>query len=137
MKVSTEKPGTPSELAHHGVPGMKWGRRSPRTIAFNKKYSTNQKRTDAILRARGNTEAQRIAYRTERNPTKKIELKKAYLKNPDRATALRLTRGEKVVNGIIAGVLPLVGTVAIGAGVGAQMTTRRSIERSQASRAYG
>jgi hypothetical protein len=25
MKVSVEKPGTPEELAHHGIKGMKWG----------------------------------------------------------------------------------------------------------------
>lgn len=28
MRVSVEKPGTPEELAHHGVKGMKWGVRS-------------------------------------------------------------------------------------------------------------
>lgn len=31
MKVSVEKPGTPAELVHHGIKGMKWGVRKDRT----------------------------------------------------------------------------------------------------------
>lgn len=39
MIVSLEKPGTPSELVHFGIKGMKWGVRKERTPAEQVKYA--------------------------------------------------------------------------------------------------
>lgn len=38
--ISTEKPGTPAELAHHGVKGMKWGVRKAYTERRSDEAST-------------------------------------------------------------------------------------------------
>ena len=61
-----------------------------------------------------------------------------YLKDPDRATALRITRGEKVVLGILAGVTAptVIVPAAIGVGVGAQYLQRKHIEKKQARGGY-
>jgi hypothetical protein len=132
--ISIEKPGSPSEILHYGKKGMKWGvRTAPKTSAG---------RTQAIQRARAGQIGTRTHYATEaRGSAARAKAKKVHLNNPDRATALRLSRGEKVTLGIIAGVLavPSAGIVpaAIGVGVGANVLQRRHIEKKQARGGYG
>lgn len=53
-----------------------------------------------------------------------------YLSNPDRATALRLTRGEKVVVALLAGAVPPA-AVPLAIGVGARSQVRRNIQVQQ------
>jgi hypothetical protein len=98
--ISIEKPGTPEEiLEHHGVLGMKWGRRTggsssggkskprgrERSRQFAAKYHTGAARSKEIQRARARDAKRFTDFSTERDPTKKAKLKKVYLDHPDRA----------------------------------------------------
>lgn len=136
IMISVEKPGSPEEiLEHHGTKGMKWGVRN-NTHAFNTKNPTRQMRTDSIKRARAGNIKRATDFRTERDPGKRAQKKQAFLKNPDRATALRMTRGEKVVLGILAVGLPGPGTVGVGLAVGTQVGIRKHVEKKQARGGY-
>lgn len=101
--ISTEKPGTPEELVHFGVKGMKWGvHRTQGTHDFKAAHPTAKARKDAILTARKSSDKTRAAYKKEKRGTdERKKLKDVHLSNPDRATSLRLTRGEKVVTGLL------------------------------------
>ena len=147
--ITESKPGSPEEvLAHFGKKGMKWGvRRTPPsgsrsavTSKFNKKNPSSGAKADAIrlARAKSNVNFQK-AYKVKRGT--KAERKAAkltYLKSPDRATALRMTRGEKVVTGILAGVFAptIIVPVAAGVGAGGQYAFRRHVEKKQARGGY-
>jgi hypothetical protein len=132
--LPVEKPGSPAEvLEHHGTKGMKWGvTRSSR--AFATKHPTNRSRAKEIHRARARQQLALTKIGTEENKGNRINMKKAYLNNPDRATALRMTRGEKVVAGLVAGILiPTgIGPPAVAIGLGARVAVRRHIEKNQA-----
>lgn len=43
MRVSVEKPGTPSELVHHGVKGQKWGVRQAYTARISRGAARNRR----------------------------------------------------------------------------------------------
>lgn len=145
MQVSVEKPGSPAEiLEHHGVKGMHWGiRKSPvrsATRAFNKKNPTGRARARDIRRARANVGVQYTKYKdTPRGPARK-KAKLVYLRSPDRATALRMTRGEKATSAILAGAfaIPSYGAVPLGVAIGdtGLMTYRHYIEKKQARGGY-
>lgn len=129
--ISTEKPGTPEELVHFGVKGMKWGvHRTAGSRAFKESNPKNADRRHEIKRARASVKATKTAYKAEKDPGKKQMLKDTHLSNPDKATALRLKRGEKVAALLLAGPLSasLVVPTAVGAVVGARVGKRRAIE---------
>lgn len=122
MRVSVEKPGSPEDvLEHFGKKGMKWGHRKAKITSAD------------IIGARVRSSQQQFKALAEKDPKKRANLQKAYLKNPDRATALRMTKGEKVTLGLIAGIfaVPTAGIVpaGIGIGVGVQRLQRRSAEK--------
>jgi hypothetical protein len=138
--IPIEKPGSPGDiLEHHGVMGMKWGRRTggsssggkskprgrERSRQFAAKYHTGAARSKEIQRARARDLKRYTDYTTEKDKTKRAKLKKVYLDHPDRATALRTTRGEKVA------VVTAPIAVGIGAGLGARTAYRHHVERSQ------
>jgi hypothetical protein len=145
VQVSVDKPGTPGELvelAHHGVKGMKWGtrksgseinRESNRRLI--RKAPTSRDRAQEIRKARARSNLKFQNYADAPNKATKAKLKKVYLKDPDRATGLRLTRGEKVVAGILLG--SGVATVPIAVGLGVQVGVRRHIQKKQARGGYG
>lgn len=151
--ISTEKPGTPQDLAleHHGVLGMRWGHRKEGTAKIGRR-AANRKAKETFIRRNPSSRKQAAAIRIARASTqhdiakfanaprrsqKRKDLRKVALRNPDRATALRITRGEKVVLGLIAVGLPGPGTVGVAVGTTAQVAVRRHIERKQARGGYG
>jgi hypothetical protein len=125
VEVSVEKPGTPEELAHHGVKGMKWGvRRSQATREFDRKFPTSRERTGEITRARRSMKGATKTYRKERKGKTKEEkkaLKMTLLSHPDRATSLRMTRGEKFAVALLAAApgsnVPLAAALTVRVGV--------------------
>lgn len=143
MRVSVEKPGTPAELNHHGVLGMKWGvsSRSSASRAFARKNPSSRSKAVDIRRARAAQHVKLTKYADQKlgSPERK-SAKLVYLKSPDRATSLRMTRGEKVVTGILAvgtaaptlGVAPAV----IGLATTGRFAERKFIERKQARGGY-
>jgi hypothetical protein len=128
--ITEEKPGTPAELVHFGVLGMKWGvRRSQGTHSFKAKNPTAAKRAAEIGRARASVKKTKTAYKAETDPGKQKQLKDVHLNNPDRATALRLTKGEKIVAGLLYTLAPIpVVPLATGVTVAVRTGKRRALE---------
>lgn len=131
--LAVEKPGSPLEiletLNHSGVKGMRWGVRKS-SQDFARKHPTGRQRADAIYRARAAQIKRNTDFATERDPAKRANLKKAFLNNPDRVTALRMTRGEKVVFTLLGIAVPPAG-VGLAVGSAARVAVRRSIEKKQ------
>lgn len=143
MKVSVEKPGTPEELTHHGTKGMKWGVRRAETKAvrarsnarFNKKNPTGRDKANAIRMARAKTNVKyEQATKLGASKVDREKARKAFLNNPDRATALRFTRGEKITAGVL--LASGVGTVPIIVVAGSARLARGHIEKKQARGGY-
>lgn len=120
-------------LEHHGVKGMKWGQKR----ALRPSDS-------AIVSARGRVDAERRQLnrqadranlakgkQQEKEVQKYVKMYDAHAKNPDRATALRFTKGEKLLNGVVAVGLPGFGTAAVGIGVAARVSQRKAIEKGK------
>jgi len=130
--ISTEKPGSPAELVHFGVMGMQWGvHKTQGTRDFYAKNPTSKQRTKEIVKARESAQKTKKAYKKEkRGSEERADLKKVHLSNPDRPTSLRLTRGEKVVVGLL-NVTPglnVASSVATWVAIGAQ-GKRRAVEK--------
>jgi hypothetical protein len=137
---------TEEALAHFGVKGMKWGVHknssggsAPSSTEVYKARSNLQKQAAGIQAARRDV---RAAKRPETKAKRKEILKGKkvdFLKNPDRATAQRITKGDLALTGIIVAAHgPFAGFAAGGAAVGAasRVATRKVIEKKQASGAY-
>ena len=140
-----EKSLTPQDaLAHYGVKVMKWGRRRSDTelakASVGRSKPTNREIHDA--RARVGSQARQLNRQIDKTnlatgKQQKVEAKKlsemstSFLKNPDRATALRLTTGEKVTLSILAVGVPGIGTTAAGISAGSRVAARKMVERQQ------
>ena len=107
--------------------------------SFKQRFPTSASRTQEIHRARMQDQAMRLKAASETNPAKRDKLIKEWQESPDRAIALRTTRGEKVVLGVLAGALaiPTAGAApaALAGYGGTTVAIRRGIERGQAKRA--
>jgi hypothetical protein len=105
---------------------------------FATKFPTGKTRATEIQRARYAQVARAAKFHASPKGSPQREAaKKAFLNHPDRATALRMTRGEKVVFSILGVATAPVGFgVGIGIGSGIRVGARRKIERKQASGAY-
>lgn len=138
--ISVEKPGSPEELLHFGKKGMKWGVRNTRESAsesFKRKNPTGAQRDAAIKKARIDSQARLLRAASETNAKKRTALTKTYLNHPDRATAMRMTRGEKVVFTLLAVGIPGPGTAAAIGYTGTGLAIRKGVERSQRRGAGG
>ena len=131
MTTVEVKPGSPAELVHFGVKGMKWGvRKSAGTHKFHAENPTPQKRAVAIEKARKSVKKTKTAYKSEADPEKRKKLKDVHLKNPDRPTALRLKKGEKIVAALLYAATPSIVVPAAVAGTTAvRVGKRRGLER--------
>ena len=132
--ISVEKPGSPTEvLEHHGTKGMKWGVRQE----FRARNPTSGQKADAIrlARAKSNVKLQKATKIKGGSSAQVKAARLTFLRDPDRATALRMTRGEKVAAAIVAGVIPPAAPF-IGIGVTGQYAVRRHIEKKQARGGY-
>lgn len=124
-----EKPLPADILAHHGVKGQKWGVTKKSTTAD---IQDARARVGSQVRA---INSQRDRVNLSTGATQKREVKKLhdvemnFLKNPDRETALKLTKGEKFISGLIAVGIPGVGTAAVGADVAIRAHARKQIRK--------
>lgn len=135
-------------LAHFGKKGMKWGvRNEPLAVGTGPRGRSGQKKiTDKDIEAARLRDATRhIQYTqtkarvksstpgTKAHDTsvkKMANMEAAYLRNPDRATALRMTKGEKYVSTAIAVALPGAGTIGVAVGSTVRVGVRKHVERS-------
>jgi hypothetical protein len=142
--IVAEKPGSPGEvLEHFGTKGMKWGVRKAdtraavarRNASFQKKNPTSRQKADTIRLARATSNVKyEKATRLAATKAERKAAKLAYQKDPQRAIALRTTRGEKVVLGLLAATG--VATIPIAAVVGGQYAYRKHVEKKQAAGGY-
>lgn len=135
-------------LMHYGVKGMKWGvtntDKAKAAVGRSKPNSSEIQSARAKIASkerRLNSQIDRTnlasGKKQEAEAKKLADLSTDYLKDPDRATALRMTNGEKFALGILAVGLPGIGT-GVAAGVaGMQRAQRSAVEREQRKIANG
>ena len=120
-------------LEHYGKKGMHWGQRSsyPNTTEIQRARGSVNKSLGKYTRQRNKAVGATIkrAPNAPQQRAKAKKLKVAHLNNPDRVTALRLTKGEAVAHGILAvGITPLVPAVSI---AGREVAARHITKKQQ------
>jgi hypothetical protein len=126
-------------LEHHGVKGMKWGHRRANVTGAEIKDARNRTVSRAnALNAQGDkfnlTKPGTKAH--EKEGKKLNQMNVDFLNHPDRATAMRLTKGEKAGLIALSVLFPVAGTTASVAAGSAQLGVRKSIEKKQRSGAF-
>jgi hypothetical protein len=119
-------------LAHYGVKGMRWGVRGAKPTSSQ------------IMDARAKQASRQRAINSQIDKTnlatgkkQEAEAKKLnkmgvdYLKSPDRATAARMTTGEKFGLALLAVGIPGVGTGAAAVAAGSNVIGQKRIARQQ------
>ena len=134
---------TPAEaLAHYGVKGMKWGvtntDRAKAAVGRSKPTSDEIRSARAKIASkerRLNSQIDKTNLASGKKQTqeakKLADMSTDYLKDPDRATALRMTNGEKVVMGLLAVGVPGLGTAYAVGYTGTTRAARAGVERQQ------
>lgn len=132
-------------LMHFGVKGMKWGQRKSVTTSDIKsarlRFDAKNTQLQADTKKAIATTKKGTAARTKAM-TKLQKQRVSVLKNPDRATALRMTRGEKRTTAAKAFGLSFLGPVGQGqaakliAEAGVRTIERKVVEKKQRSGAY-
>lgn len=134
-------------LEHFGVKGMRWGVRNDPGQGVRQAQS----RSDAIrdARARSNINARRVNTAADRHAMAKSpqalskskkewdEASINYLKSPDRATALLMTKGEKVALAAIAIGIPGPGTAGAAGYAAMRVALRKAVEADVRARQGG
>lgn len=119
--VGEENKPSLDELAHYGVKGMKWGQKKARITGDDIRDARVRvyDQTRQIRRTRKEIKKTTVKGSKEREAGQKkvAKLEMALLKNPDRITASRMTRGEKFAAALIftpAGAAGFIGGNALG-----------------------
>lgn len=119
------------DLEHHGVKGMHWGQRRARPSSSDIKSA--RKRLDSSLssfqRQDDKTNASK-GKEHDKNAATLAKMEASFLKNPDRATALRMTKGEKALTAILTVAVPPAGLAVVGVRVGARKAVERSVRKN-------
>lgn len=139
MIIGREKPDLDS-LAHFGVKGMRWGVRKAKVsdaqIIKARRQMDAYNTVSAVARRNVRLTKKGTKERAAaENKLNRIEMDR--LRDPDRPTAMLMTRGEKwmsVIGGTIA--LPGVGTAAAVAAIGATNAASGRVAEKQKSGAY-
>ena len=122
IQNDADKP-SPEELVHYGVKGMKWGHRKRVTSADIRAARSRVRRQESALGRAEDAMTNPNTGKVNRTAAKNFkQLETQFHKTPDRATALRLTTGEKFI-------LAALGPVGVGAAAG-QLASRKLTERS-------
>jgi len=100
-------------IEHYGKQGMRWGHRNASSGEAKAAKPSGKERDTQIRLARLNTKADRVNFKSQKALVKATakgsaarakgekelaKTKATMLKNPDRVTAVKLTRGEKAVS---------------------------------------
>jgi hypothetical protein len=123
-------------LEHYGVKGMKWGHRkatSGEIHGARRRVEAGRKKVNAAEDKMATARTSKDAAAAKKNFDK---VNKEFLNNPDRVTALRLTKGEKWSNAALIVLFPGAGAAAVGGFAVARGTSRNRIARRQASGHY-
>lgn len=98
--VGQDKPTIDDTVAHFGVKGMKWGHRKSRSSSEaanirGARRSVRNQLENINEQRRSNRKLTKGSKERAAGEKKLARMKTSLLKDPDRATAVRLTRGEK------------------------------------------
>ena len=130
MTIEEKPPLDEALLEHFGVKGMKWGVRKSRPTSNDirgaRAMDASRRRSIAAQVDKTNLASGKAQ---DREAKKLSDMSMDYLKNPDRATALRLTKGEKVALTILAVGVPGIGTAAAAGTVASRVLVRKAIEK--------
>lgn len=128
--LGQDKPSLEDVIEHHGVKGMHWGRRKGKVSTDEIKDARYRVHTQASkLQAQKHKVRMAKGKEATDKELKKYNTQKAsFLKNPDRATAARMSKGEKVVVGVAA--VTVIGLPYAAGYVGARVVGRKVIERN-------
>lgn len=133
MTTVPDKPALNNELLmHYGVKGMRWGQTrtsKPSGSDIREARARVQTGQNKLARQRSTVRNAPTVAKRDAQKTKYNSMKKDFLKNPDRVTATRMTRGEKAV------ALVLFGPGGVGAIAGTAAVSR-NIQKKQQSGSY-
>lgn len=130
MTIEEKPPLDEALLEHFGVKGMKWGVRKSRPTSNDirgaRAMDASRRRSIAVQIDKTNLASGKAQ---DREAKKLSDMSMDYLKNPDRATALRLTKGEKVALTILAVGVPGIGTAAAAGTAASRVLVRKAVEK--------
>lgn len=130
-----EKPPL-DELAHFGVLGMKWGHRKAATGTEIKDARSRLKVQSSAYRQQSKKLDTTTGARKKALENRLRKSQQAYLNNPDRIIAARMTRGEKLVSLVLGSAEAGVGIGAAAAGIAGTSAVSRRIEFKQDNGGY-
>lgn len=140
--LNDTNPALDDVLAHYGKKGMKWGVRSaPRKSAPTARevYRARENVVNEKLRLRSKRKSIRSAKTSQTKVKRKAEyadMKLKFLNNPDRATQLRITKGDLAMIAILNVATAGIATGPTVAGAGVRVGARKTIEKRQKSGDY-
>lgn len=136
--VDDGKPSLDEALAHFGVLGMKWGKTRAKASTVQIHAARQRVGVQKAKLKRTEASAARISDDKKRQVAEKsaAKMRTAYLKNPDRVTAARMTRGEKAAITLLTAATFGVASPVVFAPLAVTSAHSRRIERKQETGKY-